>query len=419
MLDRTFRLRFMLLFLCALTAPATCAQDCVGGQICSKEAYLYGRFEVAMRSAGVSGVISSFFLYNLDLGCNWPEENNEIDIEMTGNSEDVLFTTHYPGPWYITDTYSPSFNPHDSLHHYAIEWEPGIVRWFVDGALVTTQDHSTIDELIYPLRVMMNLWAVDNEAWAGPWDTVSMPVTALYDYVKCYSYAPGTGDYGTNNHFKLDWEESFNTLDAERWTVEQFGGFGGNFCSFESSSVVIDSGLMTLLIEAPQAHAQVPTTFSVDLSAESLSTLDVIYLNGSFNNWCGSCQPMTEQDGIWTATLDLDPGKYEYLFTKNTWEENGSAPYQSECDYNPCDEWLNYGVLVPVDAAPIDLETVCWGECYACAPVSTRLIPNQNRKKIQAVFDLMGRPASASSTGVLIYQHDDGSFEKKVALPTH
>ncbi|NQV53081.1 MAG: family 16 glycosylhydrolase [Flavobacteriales bacterium] len=393
------------------------AQDCVGGQIYSQEAYLYGRFEVAMRSAGVSGVISSFFLYNLDLGCNWPAENNEIDIEMTGNSEDVLFTTHYPGPWYITDTYSPPFNPHDSLHHYAIEWEPGIVRWFVDGALVNTQDHSTIDELIYPMRIMMNLWAVDNEAWAGPWDTASMPLTSLYDYVKCYTYAPGTGDYGTNDNFKLDWEESFDALNEQRWTVEQFGGFGGNFCSFESTSVVIDSGMMTLRIEAPQAHAQVQTSFSVDTRAESLGASDVIFLNGSFNDWCGSCQPMQEQDGIWTTSVDLDPGKYEYLFTKNIWEENGSAPYQSECDYNPCDEWLNYGVLVPVGAAPIDLETVCWRECFACAPLSTRFLPIQNKKEILAIYDLMGRSVGPTSSGMLIYRYDDGSFEKKLAIP--
>ena len=103
---------------------------------------MYDRFEVSMQSTSGDGVISSIFSYNKDLGCNWSEENNEIDIEMTGNGKNVLFTTHYPGLIYYTSAFSPAFNPHDSLHNYMIEWEPGIVRWFVDGALAFVQDQT-------------------------------------------------------------------------------------------------------------------------------------------------------------------------------------------------------------------------------------------------------------------------------------
>ena len=134
-------------------------QECIGGQIQTNEAFLYGRFEVSMRSAQGGGIISSFFLYNLDVGCNWPEENNELDIEMKGVSNEILFTTHYPGLAYHTDTYVPVFSPHDDLHDYAFEWEPGIVRWFVDGELVNVQDQPFVNGLIYPMRIIMNLWA--------------------------------------------------------------------------------------------------------------------------------------------------------------------------------------------------------------------------------------------------------------------
>ena len=37
------------------------SQSCDGGQVYSNEPYLYGRYEVAMRSAGGSGIVSSFF----------------------------------------------------------------------------------------------------------------------------------------------------------------------------------------------------------------------------------------------------------------------------------------------------------------------------------------------------------------------
>lgn len=389
------------------------AQDCIGGQIYSQEAYLYGRFEVGMRSAEVSGVISSFFLYNLDLGCNWPAENNEIDIEMTGNSENLLFTTHYPGPFYITDTYSPAFNPHDSIHHYAIEWEPDTVRWFVDGELVTTQDHDGVDQLMYPMRIMMNLWAVDNEAWAGPWDTTSIPVSTEYTYVRCFSYTPGVGTTGTNNAFSLKWEDTFDTIDTGRWSIEQFGGFTGNFCSFESTSVRVDNGSLTLHIEAPQDHPPVPVTFSVDMRESPLEANDVIYLNGSFNNWCGTCTPMSQQGSSWTSTVMIEPGEHEYLFTKNTWEENGGAPFQSSCDYNPCDEWLNYGVLIPIGSDPISLETVCWSACHACAPLAIPTVSPGIASKVEVIYDALGRVSHEGAAGLLIYFYEDGTVEKK------
>ena len=40
-----------------------------GGELYSQESFLYGRFEVRMKSAEGGGIVSSFFLYNLDLPC--------------------------------------------------------------------------------------------------------------------------------------------------------------------------------------------------------------------------------------------------------------------------------------------------------------------------------------------------------------
>ena len=125
------------------------AQDCASGALMTHQAYQYGRFETRMQSAQGDGIVSSFFLYNIDLGCNWPAENNEIDIEMTGNRDaSVQFTTHYPGPWSATHIEPTLFNPHAGMHDYAFEWEPGVVRWFIDGSLVYTQDEPNVDGLV-------------------------------------------------------------------------------------------------------------------------------------------------------------------------------------------------------------------------------------------------------------------------------
>ena len=40
-----------------------------------------------------------------------------------------------------------------------------------------------------------------------------------------------------------------------------------------------------------------------------------VFLAGSFNNWSESATPMiSNEEGIWSASLDLPPGRYEYKF---------------------------------------------------------------------------------------------------------
>jgi hypothetical protein len=75
---------------------------------------------------------------------------------------------------------------------------------------------------------------------------------------------------------------------------------------------------------------------------------------------------MAEDNGVWSITVDLEPGTYEYLFTKNVWQENGGAPLGSNCDFYPCDEYANYGLIVSNGSAPIELDTYCWGTCLDC-----------------------------------------------------
>ena len=195
---------FTLLFIAIFKVDYAQNDECDGAAIRTHEAYLYGRFETKMKSTQGSGIVSSFFLYNWDIGCNWPEENNEIDIEMTGNLDaSVQFTTHHPYQTSVTEIVPTSFNPHEVMIDYAIEWEPNVVRWFIDGELALEQTHNFITQLEFPMRIFMNLWAVSLPTWTGEWDPSALPGMSKYDYVKYYEYTPGLGDYGTNNNYSL------------------------------------------------------------------------------------------------------------------------------------------------------------------------------------------------------------------------
>ena len=356
-------------WLTALAAPAF-GQQCTGAEVLTRDAYLYGRFETRMRSAPGDGIVSSFFLYNVDTNCNWPAENNEIDIEMTGNRNDsVQFTTHYPGPWDYSQIVPVDFDPHAEMHDYAFEWEPGIVRWYVDGELVYTQNASFVNQLIHPMRIMMNLWASSYTSWVGVFDESAMPAQSAYEYVRYYAYTPGTGDAGSNGNFTLAWSDELETLDPERWEVSEFKNFEGNYCTFNSTNVTVADGQLSLAITEPPQGTSKYVSFSVDASALELGPGDRIYVNGGFNGWCGNCSPMSDSDGdgIWETSIWLPAGNHEYLFTKNGWQEVGGAPLGSSCDFQACDEFANYGVAVPYGYSPMATETYCWASCDSCA----------------------------------------------------
>ena len=370
------------------------AQECAGGAISTHESFLYGRFETRMQSAQGDGIVSSFFLYNVDLGCNWPAENNEIDIEMTGNLDNsVQFTTHYPGPWSVTQIVPTDFNPHQSMHEYAFEWEPGVVRWFIDGQLTYTQNASFVDGLVYPMRILMNLWAADSPSWVGDWDPTVLPVRASYDYVRYYAYTPGTGNAGSDNNFTLRWTDHFKSVDRTRWAPSEFGGFGGNFCTFVSANVNAENGMLNLSMTQPLASTVSPVHFSVDVNTLDLSAGDQVYLNGGFNSWCGNCAPMADVDGdgVWELSLTLPAGNHEYLYTVNGWDQIGGAPQGSSCDFLPCDMYTNYGVSVPHGSADIHTRTYCWGGCEQCATPAQNLCPT----------DTGAGPENSSALGLL------------------
>ena len=230
-------------------------QECLGGELRTIDSYLYGRFEVNMKSAAGGGYVSSFFTYHDHWGDSNPDEwsllTNEIDIEMTGNQDaSVQFTTHHPGDpnsWSYGEIIDVDFNPHIEFHDYAIEWTPYSIKWFVDNIEVYSQDQNIVDDLIYPQKIMMNLWSAVWIDWVGVWDPGTMPVNSYYNFVKYYEYTPGEGSDGSNNDFTLSWIDEFDSVDITRWE-EATHGFNGNNCQFDPVNVICHDGKMILIV---------------------------------------------------------------------------------------------------------------------------------------------------------------------------
>ena len=114
-------------------------------------------------------------------------------------------------------------------------------------------------------------------------------------------------------------------------------------------------------------------TFSVDMSnyPGGLADGDIVYLNGNFVGWCGDCNPMSDDDGdgIWTITMELADGDWEYKFTVNGWSAQELWPGDGTLS---CPENADNGEFenraVTVAGEDIVLPTVYWNLCTGETP---------------------------------------------------
>ncbi len=106
-----------------------------------------------------------------------------------------------------------------------------------------------------------------------------------------------------------------------------------------------------------------PVTFKVDMANQTGFTTPEV--NGTFNGWCGNCNPMTDAnaDGVWETTLNLPAGFYEYKFAADSWTTQESLTPGSSCTITT---GANTNRTLTVGTAAQVLSTVCWGSCSAC-----------------------------------------------------
>lgn len=150
-------------------------REYTSGAVMSNSNYKFGRFEIEMKPVKANGLISAFFLYRID---PW----QEIDIEFLGSDTTKMLANVYfnPGEDGTMNNFGDSgtpvlidlgFDASIDFHHYAIEWDPNEIRWFVDNDLVhvrTTGYPTPIPDL--PMKVHINLWATGNAKLAGKFE---------------------------------------------------------------------------------------------------------------------------------------------------------------------------------------------------------------------------------------------------------
>ncbi|MCU7553443.1 family 16 glycosylhydrolase [Alteromonas sp. ASW11-19] len=161
--------------------------------------WTHGRFEASIKLPDGTGMWPAFWMLPTNPDVGWPQ-SGEIDIlEATGQADMIAFgTIHYGDPYPNNEWTSGRIIKQpdrwsDGFHEYAVEWEPGEIRWYVNDILYSVK---TPDDLSNPA-----FWTFDNYSYhfllnmavggsiGGVVDDSQLPQTMEVDYVRVYDFA--------------------------------------------------------------------------------------------------------------------------------------------------------------------------------------------------------------------------------------
>jgi endo-1,3-1,4-beta-glycanase ExoK len=205
----------------------------------------YGTFETRMKAAKGSGLNSAFFSY---IGPVHDQPWDEIDFEVLGKDTAKVEVNSW-----VNGTSSGGFPvalPADSASTYvdlAYVWEPGRLRFFVNGAPVKTLTGAQVpthDQILFA-----QIWGSDTlTGWMGPFTYPGHPVEASYDYIaytKLGDPCQFSGSVACS--VTTSFVDDFDTFDTSRWYVSDGWHNGADQnCTWDRGQVAVSGGVLNL-----------------------------------------------------------------------------------------------------------------------------------------------------------------------------
>ncbi|UJF32243.1 hemoblobin-interacting domain-containing protein [Paenibacillus hexagrammi] len=164
----------------------------------------YGKFEIRAKLPTGQGYWPAIWMLPEDRAYGVWASSGEIDImEAWGSKPNkVAGTIHYGETWpnnsFTGKEYQfPEGSSIADWHTYSLEWEPGEIRWYVDGTLYSTQNEwyskglNQADDYTYPapfdqkFHLLLNL-AVGGFFDGDPGPDTQFPKSMEVDYVRVY-----------------------------------------------------------------------------------------------------------------------------------------------------------------------------------------------------------------------------------------
>ncbi len=145
--------------------------------------YGYGTYEIRIRPAKASGIVSTFFTYSGPPAFQQPHD--EVDFEFLGRHPDKAQLNQF------ANGKSPSHELVDigldasaSMNDYAFQWTPETLKWFVNGKLIREVKAKAGEHPTHPSKIIVMLWnsrkMID---WLGPFSDPMFPLTTDIDWI--------------------------------------------------------------------------------------------------------------------------------------------------------------------------------------------------------------------------------------------
>ena len=168
-----------------------------------KQDFLYGKIEARIKLPKGAGMWPAFWMMPTDNIYGGWAASGEIDImESCNNMNFIGGTIHFggalPNNTSSGSTYSPLIDFSADYHKYTLEWEPTVMRWYVDGVPYSTKTSwwtgSKTNNGTFPAPFNQRFHILLNVAVGGTYTgilnwqnvTTNLPQQMLIDWVRVY-----------------------------------------------------------------------------------------------------------------------------------------------------------------------------------------------------------------------------------------
>jgi beta-glucanase (GH16 family) len=300
--------------------------------------FRYGKVEASIKTVDGEGFWPAFWM--LPTGGSWPCDG-EIDImEQWGSDGPSNITTGaaHAGTCPGGSTYQSSSHVisngsyDDNFHIYSIEWQPGLITWYIDNIQFLQVTPSSYPNINWPFNsnnwyLMFNLAITSS----GPNSNTVFPSQIEIDWVRIY---------------------------------ENTGGVSGCTDSLAQNynpNATNDNGLCEYLV-----------SFEVNLNcASNISAPSVVYITSPTVNWDCNTYALNDSnsDGIWTGNFILPNGSFDYIYCTDGWtdsESNGLiTAMQNGASCAPITDYSTYANRAINITSDTSISNV-WGSCSLC-----------------------------------------------------
>ncbi|MFH4968097.1 family 16 glycosylhydrolase [Gaetbulibacter sp. M240] len=343
------------------------------GRINSKNKgdFTYGRFEASIKLPYGDGLWPAFWMLSTDEPYGtWPK-SGEIDImeSVASNPNEVFGTIHY-GDLYPNNQYQGNeyilkdANFPDAFHEFAIEWEPGEIRWYVDGILYSKKQIADVSPYNWPFdndfHFLLNV-AVGGSL-GGPVDNTMLPSSMEVDYVRVYD--------GFKPHFTGEAVVS-NQATGVVYSIENLApGTSVNWRVPSDATIVSGQGTASVTVDFGSFSGRVSASFNDGCSEKNYSNyieVEPPYIKEfSFENFDDpGTATLASATGDLTEVSNPSPDVVNSSNLSSAYVRNSSEQY----------DLITYSVSNITDASNyVDKSKKFYLDVYTTAPVGTEII---------------------------------------------